>query len=70
MIHIFKTNVETKPAIERLKSYLDQMDALAQWNFDLEDCDHILRIESKRAIGHLIINLLHENGFECQELID
>lgn len=46
------------------------MDALAQWNFDLEDCDHILRIESKRAIGHLIINLLHENGFECQELID
>ena len=40
------------------------------WNFDLEDCDKILRIDSPTEITETIIKLLQEKGFKCEELTD
>jgi hypothetical protein len=37
----------------------------SSWNFDLEDCDNILRIDSETEIMESILN----NGtFDCTEL--
>lgn len=70
MIYVFKTSVETETGIRLLKPHLDKVFPFAKWNFDLEDCDNVLRIEIKSEIVQSIISLLNENGFECQELTD
>jgi hypothetical protein len=40
------------------------------WNFDLDDCDRILRVQSNSDIVETTKSILIENGYECQELLD
>ncbi len=68
MIHVFKTSVKTKKDVLRLKFVLTDLLQSSNWNFDLDDCDKILRVESSIEIGSSIIKLLLECGFECEEL--
>ncbi len=70
MVCVFKTSVKTKRAVKQLKPYLDQLLQTANWNFDLQDCDNILRIDSSVEISETIIKVLRENGFACEELLD
>lgn len=70
MISVFKTSVTNMTQIETLKPLLDKHFENAKWNFDLEDCDKILRIESRIEIAKTTINLLQNNGFNCEELLD
>ena len=41
---VFKTNVTSKSKVSRVGSLLTSFPNIQQWNFDLEDCDNILRI--------------------------
>lgn len=68
MIHVFKTSVNTDEDIKKLKSKLDNLSTTLKWNFDLKDCDNILRIEAPYISPMTIIDLLVEANFECQEL--
>jgi len=68
MIHVFKTSVKNKAQIKKLKPVLELNFQDIQWNFDLEDCDNILRIESKKNIGKKVIRLLRSHYFDCIEL--
>jgi NurA-like 5'-3' nuclease len=68
MIHVFKTSVKNKTQIKKLKPFLDSNFQHINWNFDLEDCDNILRIESKKNIGKKVISLLRSYHFDCIEL--
>lgn len=68
MIFVFKTSVKSKTEIRFLGSYLNTLLQEARWNFDLDDCDKILRIESQAEISDATIKLLQTKGFECQEL--
>nr|WP_116788876.1 hypothetical protein [Flavobacterium psychrotrophum] len=70
MIYVFKTSVKTKKDSLRLKPLLNEALSIAKWNFDLEDCDKILRIDSPTCIIKAIVKLLNNNGFECEELKD
>ncbi|NMH87760.1 hypothetical protein HHX25_09610 [Flavivirga sp. Y03] len=65
---VFKTNVFNKNSVESLKPFLDELLVNLKWNFDLEDCDKILRVESERSISRKIVRLLKEKGFSCIEL--
>ncbi|KIA86974.1 hypothetical protein [Flavobacterium sp. AED] len=65
MIYIFKTSVDTKLKFELATVLLNGLLPTASWNFDLEDCDNILRIDSETEIMESILN----NGtFDCIEL--
>ncbi|MFD2939837.1 hypothetical protein ACFS3A_07285 [Flavobacterium notoginsengisoli] len=65
MIYVFKTSVDSQAKFESASVLLDQLLPESQWNFDLEDCDNILRIDSELDIPNLILN----NGiFDCIEL--
>ena len=68
MIYVFKTSVKRIKEVGQLKPHLNELLKQAKWNFDLEDCDKILRIESQTIISEEVIKLLQENGFECEEL--
>ena len=47
MVEIFKTNVSTKRTANSLLKSLRRQLPACQFNFDLDDCDRILRAESE-----------------------
>ncbi len=54
--------------VKKLKPHIDKMLPKAIWNFDLTDCDKILRIESGENDVSKIIDLLHVHNYSCEEL--
>lgn len=66
MIYVFKTTVNTEIQIQHLKPHIDKIVPNAKWNFDLEDCDNILRIDSQTDISQIVIRELNARGFFCE----
>ena len=68
MVEVFKTNVDqpehSQMLIHRIRSHIPNGDI----NFDLEDCDKILRIEGNQICIQTIIELMKGRGFECEVL--
>ncbi|GHM99277.1 hypothetical protein WSM22_07670 [Cytophagales bacterium WSM2-2] len=67
---VFKTSVEDPISVRALKPELDRLVGKGQWNFDLSDCDRILRIASGSVRPESAIKLLDYFGFACAELED
>ena len=70
MILVFKTNVTTKTKVRQITPMLDRLLPEARWNFDLEDCDNILRIDSKRNVSMLLKKAMQPIGIEIEALPD
>ncbi len=70
MIYVFMTTVKTKKAVKQITPKLNDLLPTSKGNFDLEDCDNILRIDSKTEVSELAIKLLLDNGIDCVELPD
>ena len=68
MIFVFKTSVKTKMQVKKLKPHIDKILPNEKWNFDLEDSDKILRIDSEENIGLVILDLLNIHNHTCDEL--
>lgn len=68
MILVFKTSVNDKKQIKKLLPLLNKFLVNSKWNFDLEDCDKILRVDSPSDISCLIISLLKDSDFNYEEL--
>jgi hypothetical protein len=68
MIYVFKTSVNTKMQVKKLKPHIDKILPQAKWNFDLNDCDKVLRIDSEENIVLKITGLLIIHQFLCEEL--
>ena len=68
MIFVFKTSVKTKMQAKKLKLHIDTILPNAKWNFDLEDIDKILRIDSEENIVLIIIGFLKIHNYSCEEL--
>ena len=68
MIFVFKTSVKTKMQVKKLKPHFDKILSNEKWNFDLEDRDKILRIDSEENIRLVIIDLLNIHNHTCEEL--
>lgn len=68
MVEVFKTNVEHKEIAEQISSVLLVYFPFSKINFDLQDCDRILRIEDKEICAKTIIELINRKGFECEVL--
>lgn len=70
IVEIFKTNICNEYLANRVVADLNKLYPDYLINFDLEDCDKVLRIESKNKIDVLgVIEYGKENTFEI-ELID
>ena len=67
---VFKTTVEDVESVKKLRPRLDSLVGQGRWNFALDDCDRILRIESTIIRPEMAIKVLTECGFECCELQD
>ncbi len=68
MILVFKTTVTKNSEVKKLKVHLDALLPTSKWNFDLANCDNILRVDTAENKSGLIIHTMNENGFDCIEL--
>lgn len=68
MIEVFKTNVEESVQAKKMVDILLQHFPGNKINFDLHDCDKILRVEGKSFCAERIMTLVIENGFSCDIL--
>lgn len=69
MVEVFKTNVnETGLAKILVRLLLDHFPN-SRVNFDMDDCDKILRIEADVITPEKIIELLQSNGCMCEILL-
>ena len=66
---VFKTSVASEKEVRRLSQPLNQLiNKNGRWNFDLEDCDNIFRVETERPNAWAIATLFQNLGFLCEEL--
>jgi hypothetical protein len=72
MIEVFKTNVQTKHQASMLVASIQKSFVDYQANFDLDDCDNILRVQCDDGdvCATLVIDLLDRFGFDAQVLPD
>ncbi len=70
MIYVFKTSVKSRQDIKRLSPYLSQLIGAANWSFDLDDCDKILRVDTEKNSNPEILELFRNFEFDCEELPD
>jgi hypothetical protein len=71
MVEVFKTNVENADQASALIARIHEAFAGLVVNFDLQDCDRILRVKSAGSIeSSALIRLLNQYGFEGEVLPD
>lgn len=72
MIEVFKTNVQQRSQAKILIDQIHQLFTDYNANFDLDDCDKILRVQCKRGPVEpsILIELLHRFGFYAEVLPD
>jgi len=68
MVEVYKTNVRYKRQAKRVLDELSKQFPMFSINFDLEDCDKILRVEGKNIPQEKIARLVTENGYQCNVL--
>lgn len=62
-IQIFKTNIQEQSQADEILSVLTSILPDAKINFDLDDCDKILRIENSDVNSNAIISIIEDHGF-------
>lgn len=70
MIEVYKTNIQTIDDSKLVLGVLINRFPELKINFDLEDCDNILRVEGKHLLIDQISQLVFKTGFQCEVLPD
>lgn len=68
MVEIFKTDVQLPQQAEFLLGMLSENFPEFKMNFDLHDCDNILRVEGKIVVPEKIIEVLNYNCYNGEVL--
>ena len=68
MVEVFKTDVQKKAQSKMLVCILSEAFPSFKINFDLSDCDKVLRVEGDTMETFRIIMLVKEYGFNCEVL--
>jgi hypothetical protein len=68
MVEIFRTDVRKKTKAKNILSTLQKEFPHLKINFDLGDCDKILRVEGKIISVEKIISLMEKQTYLCEWL--
>ena len=68
VVEVFKTNVHKVKLANELILQLRSRFPQYKVNFDLQDCDKILRVEGNQVLPDKIMEVVHTFGCECQVL--
>ncbi|WP_264537862.1 hypothetical protein [Flavobacterium sp. N1736] len=67
-IEAYKTDVTTKEDARFIVALLQFVISDCIMNFDLEDSNRVLRIETNRDIKEMVYGVFNKQGFYCQIL--
>jgi len=70
MVAVFQTNVQHKECADKIVRSLHEQFPLLRVNFDLDDCDKILRAEGLEIDKTEIISVVSTMNYHCLELRD
>ena len=72
MVEVFKTNITEQKKAKQIIEKLQQKFSDYKINFDLEDCDNILRVENTTGqIDHeVLVQIISDDGFYIEPLKD
>jgi hypothetical protein len=68
MVEVFKTNVQKEEQSKMLRSVLSEVFPSLKINFDLSDCDKVLRVEGENMEAIRIVTVVQKFGFKCEAL--
>lgn len=68
VIEVFKTDVQEWSQAGRLTALLLEYFPGSRINFDLEDCDRVLRVEGTDFRPDKVVAIIMQNGFSCTPL--
>ncbi len=68
MIEVYKTNVRKVVHAKKIVSLLLQHFPGSNINFDLSDCDKVMKVAGENAEPAKVIQLVRLEGFECHIL--
>jgi hypothetical protein len=68
MVEVFKTNVQEFSEAQKLLTLLRRHFPGAKINFDLDDCDKVLRVEGNNLPVEKLMTLVIKKGFLCTVL--
>lgn len=68
MIEVFKTDIKNKTQANAIIKALKLRFPASDFNFDLNDCDKILRIDSNQNITSGVVEVINSQGFICEVL--
>jgi hypothetical protein len=67
MVEVFKTNVDNAVVAEQIRETIRKQFPRCKVNFDLEDCDKILRVEPTISTES-IISIVQNHNYFCELL--
>lgn len=67
---IFRTNIDHPEKVEYVRRALKTNVGIEKISVDIEDIDHVLRIQGSGIAVEEVNELLHRAGFLCEELPD
>jgi len=72
MVEVFKTNITEQKQASKIIEEIQQTFPSFKINFDLEDCDNILRIENPKGNidNELVCRLIRGVGYFIEPLMD
>jgi len=65
MVEVFKTNVQEESAAREIVQLLLERFPMYAINFDLEDCDRVLRVEGSAIDSELICTIVEQANVQC-----
>lgn len=70
-VYVFQTSVQSFDEVQQLKSEIERVPEIIQWNFDLDDPGfRVFRIVSVKNISSKVISLFEALNFKCIALVD
>jgi len=67
-IESYKTDIKTKEEASFIVVLLQFVISDCIMNFDMEDHNRILRIETNREIKEMVYSVFNKQGFYCQKI--
>jgi hypothetical protein len=68
MVEVFKTNVRSIRKAKLIVQKLEEEFPAYKINFDLNDCDKILRVQGKNILQEKIIQMFIQENHQCKVL--
>ena len=70
-LFILKTDIQTEKQLAQLRPVFQQIDDITRWTIDMEDVDHVLKVETGVDSQEMeMIHLLRTKGINCEQLPD